>query len=90
MQLQRFGERRHAFEVLPVPYSVVPWVAPKPEHRPTNFRIDDGRPVLIPDHYVIVVTTVPGLLECSFSMYVGEFGDVIYPHFCLQCEYRSS
>lgn len=40
--LQKFGEKRHAFEVLPVPFPVVPWVAPKPEHRPTNFRIDDG------------------------------------------------
>ncbi len=36
------SESLHALEILPVPYPVVPWVAPKPEHTPTNFRIDDS------------------------------------------------
>ena len=38
---------RHAFEVLPVPYPVVPWVVPKPEHKPANFRIDDSKLTLL-------------------------------------------
>lgn len=37
-----FSESRHAFEVLPVPYPVIPWVAPKQEHKPINFRVDDS------------------------------------------------
>ena len=39
------SEKRHAFEILPVPFSVTPWTAPKPEHKPMNFRIDEGMPL---------------------------------------------
>eukprot|EP00731_Ephydatia_muelleri_P023618 Em0015g1201a len=36
-------EKRHPFEVLPVPYPVVPWLSPQLEHRPVAVRIDDSR-----------------------------------------------
>lgn len=36
------SEGLHAYEILPVPYPVIPWVSPKPEHKPSNFRIDDS------------------------------------------------
>ena len=39
------SEKRHPFEILPVPYSVTPWTAPKPEHKPMSFRIDEGMPL---------------------------------------------
>ena len=39
------SEKRHAFEILPVPFSVTPWTAPKPEHKPMSFRIDEGMPL---------------------------------------------
>ena len=42
-QVRRLGEKRHALEVLPVPYPVSPWLTAKPEHRPISFRIDDGK-----------------------------------------------
>lgn len=35
------------FEILPVPYPVTPWIIPKPEHKPVNFRIDEGMPLLL-------------------------------------------
>ncbi|KAL5478129.1 hypothetical protein EMCRGX_G025010 [Ephydatia muelleri] len=43
IQRQKFGEKRHPFEVLPVPYPVVPWLSPQLEHRPVAVRIDDSR-----------------------------------------------
>jgi len=33
----------HAFEIQPVPYQVIPWVSPPPEHKPTNFRVTDSK-----------------------------------------------
>ena len=52
------SESLHAFEILPVPYPFTPWVAPKPEHRPTNFRIDDSEflMVLIPCCWTAMVS----------------------------------
>ena len=32
-----------AYEILPVPYPVMSWVVPMPQHTPTHFRIDDSK-----------------------------------------------
>ena len=65
-------ESLHVFEIFPVPYPVTPWVAPKPEHRPTNFRIDDSEYCIVRPSYLIsssLPTLLFPLLPSSCSPY---------------------
>lgn len=53
-QLRKFCDSRHPFEIIPVPYPVVPWVAPRPEHKPVMFKIEDSMGLKpIPDELVL-------------------------------------
>ena len=45
------SEGLHAYEILPVPYPVIPWASIKPEHKPLNFRIDDSESLLTPSYF---------------------------------------
>lgn len=36
-------EKRHPYELLPISYPLYPWLAPKPEHKPSPFRLSDGQ-----------------------------------------------
>jgi hypothetical protein len=40
--LQKFAEKRHPYELLPASSPLYPWLAPRPEHRPSPFRLNDG------------------------------------------------
>lgn len=45
-QLRKFCDCRHPFEILPIPYPIIPWVAPRPEHKPVTFKIEDSEFIL--------------------------------------------
>ena len=36
-------EKRHPYELLPTSYPLYPWLAPRPEHKPSPFRLSDGQ-----------------------------------------------
>ena len=36
-------EKRHPYELLPTSYPLYPWLSPRPEHRPSPFRLSDGQ-----------------------------------------------
>ena len=40
--LRKLCDTHHPFEIIPAPYPVIPWVAPRLEHKPIMFKIEDS------------------------------------------------